>query len=271
MGKDSAISWTDHTFNPWWGCVKVSPACTHCYAETFSNRVGQDVWGKDSQRRFFGDKHWKEPFTWNDAARAAGAPALVFCASMSDVFEDRRDLDAHRERLWKVIEGTESLIWLLLTKRPECIERMVPRDWLESWPRNVWPGTTTESGEWFDKRWPHLERLPAPTKWLSVEPMLGPLDLSAGRFGVKWVIVGGESGHHARDMEETWVRDIAAQCALMGIPFHFKQTGGVWAKRAGLAHHEGKDASEWPTWLRVQRFPEAARRALDGDKQGEGR
>lgn len=123
MAKNSRIEWTTHTFNPWWGCVKVSPACKHCYAESWAKRVGSNVWGIKAERRFFGDKHWSEPVKWNAAAAASGMRARVFCASMADVFEDRRDLDVHRIRLWKLIEATPRLDWLLLTKRPEIVIR----------------------------------------------------------------------------------------------------------------------------------------------------
>src|SRR5437762_1796608 len=103
MGKDSGIEWTHHTFNPWWGCVKVSDACTYCYAETWARRVGQSLWGLDAPRRFFGDNHWREPVRWNAEAQRSGDRRRVFCSSMADVFENRSDLDEHRVRLWKLI------------------------------------------------------------------------------------------------------------------------------------------------------------------------
>lgn len=93
MGKSTGIAWCDGTFNPWWGCVKVSPACTNCYAATFDRRIGGDHWGPGSERRTFGDKHWNEPLKWNAAAEQAGTRKRVFCASMADVFEGRSDLD----------------------------------------------------------------------------------------------------------------------------------------------------------------------------------
>jgi hypothetical protein len=103
MGKNSHIEWTHHTFNPWWGCAKVSPACEHCYAESWAKRVGSNVWGRKAPRRFFGDEHWRQPLAWNAEAARRKSRARVFCASMADVFEDRRDLDASRERLWGLI------------------------------------------------------------------------------------------------------------------------------------------------------------------------
>ena len=126
MGKDSRIEWTHHTFNPWWGCVKVSPAYKHCYAEGWAKRVGLDVWGARAPRRFFSDAHWREPLKWNRGAETAGERRRVFCASMADVFEARDDLNPWRERLWQLIEATPFLDWLLLTKRPEHVGNCVP-------------------------------------------------------------------------------------------------------------------------------------------------
>src|SRR5262245_52074261 len=176
MGKDSGIEWTHHTFNPWWGCMKVSPGCEHCYAETFSIRVGKKVWGPKADRRFFGDAHWAEPLKWNAVAARAGERHRVFCASMADVFEDRRELDGHRARLWRLIAATPHLDWLLLTKRPENLARMLPwySHWEnrvafepdEPWP-NVWLGTTVEDQQRADERIPHLLRSPAAVRFLS--------------------------------------------------------------------------------------------------------
>ncbi|HEX4264577.1 MAG TPA: DUF5131 family protein, partial [Verrucomicrobiae bacterium] len=118
MGKNSSIEWTDHTFNPWWGCTKVSPGCEHCYAETWAHRVGQDVWGAKQDRRFFTDKHWQEPIRWNADAAESKKRRRVFCASMADVFENRDDLNKWRSKLWQLIIDTPWLDWLLLTKRP---------------------------------------------------------------------------------------------------------------------------------------------------------
>jgi len=129
MAKDSAIEWTHHTFNPWWGCTKVSPGCKYCYAETWAKRVGQDIWGSRAPRRDLSEAYWRQPLAWNAEALSTGTRARVFCASMADVFEDRRDLDGKRERLWALIEATPKLDWLLLTKRPEAIGAALPRRW----------------------------------------------------------------------------------------------------------------------------------------------
>ena len=183
MGKDSAIEWTDHTFNPWWGCSKVSPACDHCYAEAFAKRTGHGVWGKKAPRRFFGDNHWNEPYKWDMLAHRVKERRRVFCASMADVFEDREDLAPHRRRLWNTIRRTPNLDWLLLTKRPENIERMVPLSWLRDPEPNVWYGTTAENQGWWDKRIPYLLKVPAERRFVSMEPLLGPVRIVGDLMG----------------------------------------------------------------------------------------
>ncbi len=243
MAKNSNIEWTHDTFNPWWGCSKVSPACKNCYAESWALRVGLSVWGEGSPRRFFGSEHWREPLTWNRRAEAERKRRRVFCASMADVFEDRRDLDPWRRRLWCLVENTPWLDWLFLTKRPEYIGRFAP--WRTKWPRNVWLGTTVEIQGWAIKRIPTLLQHPAAIRFLSCEPLLGPLDLRrwlpepgqrASRSGeepclgarrnfIDWVIAGGESGYKARPMNPVWAEDLRDQCTASGVPFHFKQWG----------------------------------------------
>jgi len=157
MARNSSIEWTHHTFNPWWGCTKVSPGCQHCYAEAWAKRVGANVWGSHSPRRFFGDSHWIEPLRWNDEAQRLGRNRRVFCASMADVFEARAELNPSRERLWNLILETPWLDWLLLTKRPQNIERLSP--WTADWPSNVWIGTTAENQTWADRRVPVLSAI----------------------------------------------------------------------------------------------------------------
>ena len=126
MGKDTGISWTDHTFNPWWGCTKVSPGCDHCYAEIVDSRYSESShWGKGSPRRTFGEKHWNEPLKWNAQAIADGTRPRVFCASMGDVNDDEAP-EGERERLHRLINATPSLFWLLLTKRPSRFLRYLP-------------------------------------------------------------------------------------------------------------------------------------------------
>ena len=179
MGKQTGISWTDHTFNPWWGCAHASPGCDNCYAETFDNRLGLEHWGPKAPRRHFGPKHWAAPVAWNLQAQRAGVRARVFCASMADVFEDRFDLEVARAKLFQLLEATPFLDWQLLTKRPGNVPRMVPAAWLAGgWPRNAWIGTTVEDQRRADERIPLLLQAPAPVRFLSCEPLLERVDLS---------------------------------------------------------------------------------------------
>jgi protein gp37 len=224
MGKNSKIQWTHHTFNPWWGCTKVSPGCKYCYAETWSTRSGSKLWGSGAGRRFFGHDHWREPIKWNRESESSRERKRVFCASMADIFEARADLDIWRWRLWSLIEDTPWLNWLLLTKRPENIKIMAP--WPSLWPRNVWLGITAETQEMAQQRIPILLQYPAVVKFVSCEPLLGSIELIQWlENSIDWVIVGGESGRFARPMHPSWVRSLRDQCFSTSIPFYFKQWG----------------------------------------------
>ena len=268
MAKDSSIEWTHHTFNPWWGCTKVSPGCKNCYAETFSRRIGQHIWGPSADRRFFGDAHWREPIKWNSEAARVGARRRVFCASMADVFERRPELAPLRQRLWQLITDTPALDWLLLTKRPEHVLRHVP--WTGTWPDNVWAGVTAENQRWATKRIPLLLQLPAAVRFVSCEPLLGPLDLTAwirGNRRIDWVIAGGESGHKARPMNPEWARALRDQCTAAGVPFHFKQWGH-WRpddeKAASTNKRLAVEDSDGQVVTLVRMGKHAAGRDLDG-------
>jgi protein gp37 len=236
MAKNSKIEWTHHTFNPWWGCERVSPACKHCYAETWSHRLGFDLWSKNAPRRMLGDAYWRQPLVWNEEAAAEKRRARVFCASMADVFENRADLNAPRDKLWALIASTPNLDWLLLTKRPQHVARLAP--WTNQWPHNVWLGTTIETQRWAERRVPLLLEFPAVVRFVSCEPLLGSLDLSswltanAHRHAIDWVIVGGESGHRARAMNPVWARSLRDQCRTHKVGFHFKQWGN-WSPSKG--------------------------------------
>jgi protein gp37 len=231
--KFSAIEWTDHTFNPWWGCTNISPGCDNCYAQSLAHRYGQEVWGDDNPRRLMSDAHWSQSLAWNREAETGGVRYRVFCASMADVFEDRPDLVPHRLRLLKLIDATPNLDWLLLTKRPHLIKRLLPRGY--DFPSHVWLGTTVEDQIAADKRPKHILEYESPAvRFLSCEPLLGPVDirrhLGRGRngVGIDWVIVGGESGHGARPMNPEWAESVLEQCQDAGVPFLFKQWGN-WA------------------------------------------
>lgn len=189
MSDTTAIQWTDHTFNCWWGCARVSPACRSCYADSIAHRWGQDLWHRKGPRRFMSNAYWRKPLAWNRAAEQKGTPARVFCASMADVFEDHpipeihAQQDAARARLWELIDATPWLRWQLLTKRPENVIDMVPWTfawgWGWNWPTNVWLGTSVENQRWADERVPTLLRIPAAVHFLSCEPLLDRVRLDA--------------------------------------------------------------------------------------------
>lgn len=175
MAEHTAISWTDATFNPWWGCTKVGPGCDACYAEAQAARFGTG-WGNDAPRRFFGEAHWNEPRKWNRKAAAAGRRSRVFCASMADVFDNQVE-QVHRDRLWALIRDTPALDWLLVTKRIGNAAAMLPADWGAGYA-NAWLLITVVNQAEADRDVPKLLSLPARVRGLSVEPMLGPIDLT---------------------------------------------------------------------------------------------
>ncbi|MCE5272029.1 phage Gp37/Gp68 family protein [bacterium] len=303
MAENSAIEWCDHTINFWHGCTKVSPACAHCYAESqdarfykhqpIENHEGMVVgetpghWGPHAPRLLRVDAARREAMRYERRAAAEGRRFRVFTNSMADFFEDRRDLDGARLEALDVIRQTPNLDWLILTKRPEMVNRLVWRamddlaaqghgdspllHWLLAWhkgnaPANVWLGTTVEDQERADQRILALRQVPARVRFLSCEPMLGPVvipqDTLDGRCcltrpgaihsgidcpdcpevtgkplpRIHWVICGGESGPHARPMHPDWARSLRDQCAAAGVPFLFKQWG-EWAPYVNEAHY----------------------------------
>jgi len=249
-------AWWDFTFNPWWGCAKVSPGCKFCYALDQADRTGFDeIWGVGSDRRTFPDKHWNGPARWAKLAEANGTRYKVFCASMADIFEDRDDLNGERAKLFAMMEATsEWLDWLFVTKRPENILKMVPEAWLTNWPANVWAGTSVENQKWADIRIPELLKVPATVRFLSMEPLIGPVDMSPWVEALEWVVVGGESGPNSRPMETEWATDIAAACGNAGTPFWMKQKGVVWAT-LNDAEGKGVDWDKFPEDCRVRQYP----------------
>lgn len=286
MAENSKIQWTDNTFNPWRGCVKVSPGCAHCYAETQSKRnpAVLGVWGANGTRVLAAEAQWREPPKWNKRAAEAGRPERVFCASLADVFEDwsggmtssagnsinvvtgieggavtgRRpyELADARERLFALIKATPHLRWQLLTKRPDNIARFLPDG---DWP-NVWLGTTVESQE-YTWRLDALMEVPhrVPVRFCSAEPLLGRLDVSSSLGGdgrVNWVIVGGESGGGAREFHPAWARSLLEQCRAANVACFVKQLG---AAPVGLTvRGKGGDLDDIPPDLRVRDFPAVA-------------
>lgn len=274
MAENTEIVWCDHTVNFWWGCTKVSPACANCYAEGVDSRFHVPKgglpeerlaphWGPDAPRLVRLSAAAKEAMRYERRAVADGRRFRVFTNSMSDFFEARKDLTLARLEALDVIRQTPHLDWLILTKRPEHIleslrECLVPsyrqerydlNGWLEAWfagnpPANVWLGTTVEDQPRANERIPALLRVPAAVRFLSCEPLLGPVNLREAApwddfftdcldtpdpsCRIHWVICGGESGPKARPMHPDWARGLRDQCAAAGVPFLFKQWG-EWA------------------------------------------
>lgn len=221
MGEFSKIEWTTHTFNPWIGCQKVSPGCDHCYAEAMmDHRYGRVQWGPHGERKRTAPANWRKPLQWAKAARGAADRPRVFCASLADVF-DNQVPDTWRSDLFQLIEDTPELDWLLLTKRPENIRKMIWPKWDDGLPRHIWLGTTCEDQKHFDRRWPILRDVHAAVRFISYEPAIGALSYVWGK--PDWIICGGESGPQARTMDEAWARDTRDQCAGSGIAFFMKQ------------------------------------------------
>ncbi|KPD17224.1 phage Gp37Gp68 [Burkholderia sp. ST111] len=246
MSENSKIEWTDHTFNPWEGCQKVGPGCDHCYAEARNARFAGGTainWGQGAPRRRTSPANWRKPLAWN-ANHAAffaehGRRQRVFCASLADVFDNAVPA-AWRVDLIDLIAETPNLDWLILTKRIGNACTMWPAEPLP----NVWLGATIVNQEEADRDIPKLVQTPARVRFLSMEPLLGPVDLTSipwgghrvsmlqgwnsFEHGVHWVIAGGESGHEARPMSIQWIRGLRDQCGSAGVPFLFKQWG-EWA------------------------------------------
>lgn len=251
MSDKTLIEWTDATFNPWMGCTKVSPGCDNCYAARLGRRFGVQ-WGGAAQRREFGNKHWDEPYRWNRRAYREGRTIRVFCASMADVF-DADVPQAWRDRLFQLVRATPHLTWQILTKRIGNAARMLPADWGNGYA-NVQLGATIVNQQEADRDVIKLLRTRARVRFVSVEPMLGPVRLwllGVGDYdehpvgaevyalsgtraipdcdwaGTKldWVICGGESGPGARPMHPAWARSLRDQCARSGVSFFFKQWG----------------------------------------------
>lgn len=271
MGTDSNIEWTHHTFNPWRGCQKVSAGCANCYAETLSHRnpsvLGE--WGPGSNRVPAAESYWRLPRQWDRAAMKAGERRRVFCLSLGDVFEDHESLPELRRRLGQIILDTPHLDWLLLTKRPENWCEAARELWTQfsdvGFPPNVWVGASVEDQESANWRIGKLLQIPAKIRFASVEPLLGPVDLTriihegivvidalTGLHGIPtphadsglrldWVIVGGESGHRARPCDIAWISTVNEHCRRAGVPCFAKQLGA----NTGVHWDMGEGLSRW--------------------------
>jgi len=257
MAETTAIEWADSTFNPVWGCQKVSPACDFCYAEALDKRTGgagkgELHWGPKAPRFRTSEQNWNKARKWNREADKFyfehGRRRRVFCASMADVFDNQWDKE-WRDDLWQLLRECPDMDWLLLTKRPQNIEKMKPDFWDEI-KGHIWLGTTVENQEVADRNIPHLLKHDSAVRFLSCEPLLGPINLLQlfqdnpahynalrGEYHaeravayvnqIDWVIAGGESGGRStsRPANPDWYRSLEYQCGVTETPFLFKQWG----------------------------------------------
>ncbi|MEQ1633570.1 MAG: phage Gp37/Gp68 family protein [Planctomycetota bacterium] len=252
----SSIEWTEATWNPVTGCTKISAGCKNCYAERMARRLkGMGVSNYRNGFELTVHEHAIDlPLSWRK-------PQVVFVNSMSDLFH--RDVPLEfLQRVFAVMEKAGQHRFQVLTKRAERLEELSSS---LPWPGNVWMGVSVEDGRQL-RRITHLRKTPAAVKFLSIEPLLGPLpDLDLR--GIDWVIAGGESGPGARPMDPAWVREVRDQCVQQNVPFFFKQWGGVWKKRTGRV----LDERTWDEMPRAKApFPFVSA-ATQGDPASAGR
>jgi protein gp37 len=254
-------TWVEgHSFNPWWGCLKVADECKHCYAEGIAHHYGHEVWGPaaTTSRRLFGEDHWREPLTWNRQAERQGHRHSVFCASMADVFEEHPTIVNEREKLWQLINATPWLNWILLTKRAGNVLKLSL--WGTDWPDNVWVGTSAGTQKRADEEIPLLLDVPAVVRLVSVEPQLEAIDLRPYLKRLQWAICGGESGPNARRFDLNWACSLRDQCLAAGVPYFFKQVGGRY-------HDSGGRVLDGRTWDAMPpEMPEQSAQQVPGEK-----
>ncbi len=235
MALNSSIEWTDATWNPVTGCTKVSPGCKHCYAETFAER-----WRGIPNHPYeqgFDFRLWPErlrlPLQWK-------TPRMIFVNSMSDLFHQEVP-DDFIQSVFRTMAEASWHTFQVLTKRAERLAALAHK---LPWPPNVWQGVSVENAD-YCFRVKHLQAVSAAVRFLSVEPLLGPIP-NLPLKGIQWVIVGGESGPHHREVDQAWVRDIRDQCIKGQVPFFFKQWGGRTPKSGGRTL-DRKEWSQMPT------------------------
>lgn len=247
MAKGSSIEWTQSTWNPITGCDKISPGCRHCYAERLAKRLramGQPNY-KNGFRLTLHEQSLRLPLTWKK-------PQMVFVNSMSDLFH--KDVpESFIHRVFAVMQQASNHTFQVLTKRSERL--VVMADTLE-WPANVWVGVSVETSHYL-YRIDHLRAVPAKTRFVSFEPLLaglGPVNLA----GIHWAIAGGESGPHARPLRKEWVIALQQECAAQGVPFFFKQWGGINRKKSGRLL-DGRTWDEMPRQIRASALRTSSR------------
>lgn len=242
MAEETGISWTDHTFNPWWGCTAIAPGCDNCYAAALDKRTGGNYWDVKQKPRATKPANWNKVIKWNKQAEFEGKRHRVFCGSMMD-WCDKDAPEGVLDDLWELIRSTPMLDWQLLTKRVKLIEDRLPDDWGNGYD-NVWLGVTCEDKKHGLERVKYLQKIPAKVRFLSCEPLLEdivPFNLD----GIDWVIVGGESGPGYRKMDHRWAHNLVNDCLIAKVPVWFKQWGGN-SKGKGGDDISGKIIKQWP-------------------------
>ena len=230
MAENSKIEWCDSTFNPWIGCTNVGPGCDHCYAEALMDKRWRRVqWGIGKPRERTSAANWKQPLLWEKEHEAFalmhGRRRRVFCASLADVFDNQVPAD-WRVDLFNLIAATPHLDWLLLTKRIGNVRALLADMSPAQLPANVWLGVTVVNHSEYIRDVHKLLAVEASVRFLSVEPMIGPISTTLTTLRrLDWVICGGESGPKARPMQREWARSLRDQCESAGVPFLFKQWG----------------------------------------------
>lgn len=258
MAENSKIAWTTHTANFWMGCTKVSPGCRSCYAQTLTtNRMGLSVWGEGSTRQAV-KSIWNNLKKWEREAKADRERRRVFVMSLGDFFEDHPVANDVRARVWPVLRDLEWLDLQILTKRPENFARFLPRDM--GWPfPHAWLGVSVENQRFANSRIPILLDTPAAVRFISAEPLIGPVNLREA-YGpmaanvpiLDWVIVGGESGPGYRPMDHAWARALRDECVADGTAFFMKQSAAYRTEMG--THVEEVDGSKW-VWKQYPRTP----------------
>jgi protein gp37 len=252
MAHNSSIEWTEATWNPVTGCTKISPGCKFCYAERMALRLKamRQPRYRDGFKVTLQDDLVELPLKWRE-------PRMIFVNSMSDMFH--RDIPVEFiQRCFETMRIAKQHTFQILTKRPERVVELAAD---LPWPSNIWMGTSVESTD-YTGRIHQLQKVPAKVRFLSVEPLLGPIPQLPVR-GIGWVIVGGESGPGARAMEADWVRKIRDRCIRFSVPFFFKQWGGVQKSRTGRIL-DGRTWDEFPRQSVNEKVTGEKKRSLAG-------
>lgn len=272
MAETTRIGWTDATFNGWIGCTRMGPGCDHCYAAVSTPaRTLAISWDAGAPRRRTSAGNWRGPVRWNaqheEFERVHGRRRRVFCASLGDVFDNQVPVQ-WRADLFALIDSTPNLDWLLLTKRVGNVTALLQEIGRDRLPDNVWLGATVVNQDELDRDLPKLLAAPARLRFLSIEPMLAPISLRwlpawrgrstcpglspsgstdeyDGLRHLDWVIAGGESGPKARPMQPQWIEVLHEHCQAAGVPFFFKQWGGLRPTDGGCELH-GREVKQWP-------------------------